>query len=318
MSPTWGWPSRTCSGAGHAPTARARRRCPRSPPPSPRSRRRPGRRARRPSCATSSSGPIRSTAKAIVKVSAASSGSACARGWSRRPSPRRSSGRSTTVKWAGMLTGDIGRLADARPRRPARRGRARPVPPAQVHARVAGRGRGRDPAPARPGGLGRGQVRRHPRPAPQARRRGAALQPRPARRQRPVPRGRRGRARRCAWDGILDGEILACKDGLVLPFISLQTRLGRKSPSARSWPRCRSSTSRSTCSALGHGDDDWGADRRAAAARTPRDRRGRLERIDLPPPTRAAGSSARSWPSPTTRTRSRPRSRRPARDATRG
>jgi DNA ligase-1 len=34
-----------------------------------------------------------------------------------------------------------------------------------------------------------------------------------------------------AWDGILDGEILAYRDGTVLPFQSLQARLGRKSPS---------------------------------------------------------------------------------------
>jgi len=39
-------------------------------------------------------------------------------------------------------------------------------------------------------------------------------------------------ARDLAWSGILDGEILAYRDGAVLPFISLQTRLGRKSPSA--------------------------------------------------------------------------------------
>ena len=35
-----------------------------------------------------------------------------------------------------------------------------------------------------------------------------------------------------AWDGILDGELLAFRDGAVLPFVALQTRLGRKSPSA--------------------------------------------------------------------------------------
>jgi DNA ligase-1 len=35
-----------------------------------------------------------------------------------------------------------------------------------------------------------------------------------------------------AWDGILDGEILAWKNGTTLPFIALQTRLGRKVPSA--------------------------------------------------------------------------------------
>jgi DNA ligase-1 len=34
------------------------------------------------------------------------------------------------------------------------------------------------------------------------------------------------------WDGILDGEILAYRAGAVLPFIALQARLGRKSPSA--------------------------------------------------------------------------------------
>ena len=34
------------------------------------------------------------------------------------------------------------------------------------------------------------------------------------------------------WEGILDGEILAWKDGVVLPFLRLQSRLGRKKPSA--------------------------------------------------------------------------------------
>ena len=39
-------------------------------------------------------------------------------------------------------------------------------------------------------------------------------------------------ARDLAWDGILDGELLAWRDGTVLPFIALQSRLGRKDPSA--------------------------------------------------------------------------------------
>lgn len=39
-------------------------------------------------------------------------------------------------------------------------------------------------------------------------------------------------ARDLAWDGILDGELLAYRDGVVLPFLALQTRLGRKSPPA--------------------------------------------------------------------------------------
>src|SRR5439155_3223043 len=34
-----------------------------------------------------------------------------------------------------------------------------------------------------------------------------------------------------SWDGILDGEILAWREGTVLPFIALQARLGRKNPS---------------------------------------------------------------------------------------
>jgi len=39
-------------------------------------------------------------------------------------------------------------------------------------------------------------------------------------------------AARLDWDGILDGELLACRDGVVLPFLALQRRLGRKEPSA--------------------------------------------------------------------------------------
>jgi DNA ligase-1 len=34
------------------------------------------------------------------------------------------------------------------------------------------------------------------------------------------------------WDGILDGEVLGWRDGMALPFLQLQARLGRKSPSA--------------------------------------------------------------------------------------
>ena len=39
-------------------------------------------------------------------------------------------------------------------------------------------------------------------------------------------------AARLPWDGILDGEILAWRDGAALPFLLLQARLGRKDPSA--------------------------------------------------------------------------------------
>jgi DNA ligase-1 len=39
-------------------------------------------------------------------------------------------------------------------------------------------------------------------------------------------------ARDLPWAGILDGELLAWKDGTVLPFLKLQARLGRKNPAA--------------------------------------------------------------------------------------
>ena len=39
-------------------------------------------------------------------------------------------------------------------------------------------------------------------------------------------------ARDMAWDGILDGELLGFRDGVVLPFLALQKRLGRKAPPA--------------------------------------------------------------------------------------
>jgi DNA ligase-1 len=39
-------------------------------------------------------------------------------------------------------------------------------------------------------------------------------------------------SRELPWSGILDGEVLAWKDGTVLPFLRLQARLGRKAPSA--------------------------------------------------------------------------------------
>ncbi len=39
-------------------------------------------------------------------------------------------------------------------------------------------------------------------------------------------------AREMAWDGVLDGELLAMAEGRILPFARLQARLGRKEPDA--------------------------------------------------------------------------------------
>ncbi|MGD0248656.1 MAG: DNA ligase, partial [Candidatus Limnocylindrales bacterium] len=113
-------------------------------------------------------------------------------------------------------------------------------------------------------------------------------------------------ARRLDWDGILDGEILAYADGHVLPFLTLQARLGRKEPTVgvqaevpvayvafdllAIGPRSRTVDDRNGYHSAGGGVDRSGE---AAAAVEPLlglplvERRGRLEALDLP--TVAAG-----------------------------
>jgi len=86
-------------------------------------------------------------------------------------------------------------------------------------------------------------------------------------------------ARGLAWDGILDGEILAWRDGTVLPFISLQARLGRKSPSAAI--RAEVPVIYVAFDALGLGPGGDGAVE--PLLRVPlEDRRRRLEALELP------------------------------------
>ncbi len=81
------------------------------------------------------------------------------------------------------------------------------------------------------------------------------------------------------WDGILDGELLAYRDGTVLPFQSLQSRLGRKSPSAEI--RTEVPVIFVAFDLLGLGDP--GSGRIEALLREPLDeRRRRLDAIDLP------------------------------------
>jgi DNA ligase 1 len=81
------------------------------------------------------------------------------------------------------------------------------------------------------------------------------------------------------WDGILDGELLAYRDGAVLPFQALQTRLGRKSPSAEI--RAEIPVIFIAFDLLGVGDPSNG--RIEALLREPlEERRMRLDAIDLP------------------------------------
>jgi len=86
-------------------------------------------------------------------------------------------------------------------------------------------------------------------------------------------------ARPLDWDGILDGEILAWRDGTVLPFITLQARLGRKAPSAAI--QAEIPVIYVAYDALGLGPGGGAAV--VPLLREPlRDRRARLEALDLP------------------------------------
>jgi DNA ligase-1 len=90
-------------------------------------------------------------------------------------------------------------------------------------------------------------------------------------------------ARSLPWDGVLDGEVLGFKDGLVLPFISLQTRLGRKRPSAAVLADIPVIYVAFDALALGGGDDELGSQTMEPLLRTPlRERRARLDALALP------------------------------------
>lgn len=85
-----------------------------------------------------------------------------------------------------------------------------------------------------------------------------------------------------AWDGILDGEILAWRDGHVLPFLALQTRLGRKDPS----PAVRATVPVIYVAfdllAVGPRPDGTAGEIEPLLRRPLTERRRRLEALDLP------------------------------------
>ncbi|MFL5711287.1 MAG: ATP-dependent DNA ligase [Chloroflexota bacterium] len=97
-------------------------------------------------------------------------------------------------------------------------------------------------------------------------------------------------ARPLAWDGILDGEILGWRDGMVLPFIALQARLGRKSPSTAIQAEVPVIFVAFDALAIGPGGDDPVE----PLLRLPlTERRARLDALDLPT-THAGGRFERS------------------------
>lgn len=90
-------------------------------------------------------------------------------------------------------------------------------------------------------------------------------------------------ARDLPWDGVLDGEVLGFKDGLVLPFISLQTRLGRKRPGAQVQADIPVIYVAFDALALGAGEDELGRRTMEPLLREPlRERRTRLDALSLP------------------------------------
>ncbi len=90
-------------------------------------------------------------------------------------------------------------------------------------------------------------------------------------------------ARSLPWTGVIDGEILAFKDGLVLPFISLQARLGRKAPSEAIRADIPVIYVAFDLLALGPGDDAEGDATVEPLLRDPlRTRRERLDAVELP------------------------------------
>ena len=101
-------------------------------------------------------------------------------------------------------------------------------------------------------------------------------------------------ARRQPWDGILDGELLAWRNGAALPFQLLQTRLGRNRPARRCWPTVPVIYVALRCAcALGRRRWRRGTAAAAAAAGATRSRLDASELADQPGLRRVAADHAR-------------------------
>lgn len=87
-------------------------------------------------------------------------------------------------------------------------------------------------------------------------------------------------ARDVPWSGILDGELLAEREGRVLPFLALQSRLGRTAPSAALVERVPVTFVAFDLLALGPRDGSAEPLLRLPLA----ERRRRLDELDLPTP----------------------------------
>ena len=198
------------------------------------------------------------------------------------------------VKRAGMLTGDIGGHGRPGPRRRAGHGQPAPVPPAQVHARLA---RPRTPPRSSPGWVrppGSRTSTTASGPSSIGGERGAPVQPRPARHQRPVPGGRRWRPRPgLGWDPRRRAPGLSRRRGDALRGPP-ETARPKGSIGGDPGGSPRSSSSPSTCS-------PWPIRHPARPNRWPRradwplsERRHRLEALGLPLVGDAGGSFALS------------------------
>ena len=100
-------------------------------------------------------------------------------------------------------------------------------------------------------------------------------------------------ARGLPWDGILDGELLAVRDGGVLPFLALQKRLGRKAPPPALLEEVPVALVAFDLLAAG----SRGGEVASLLDLPLRERRAQLEALDLPGPTPPASRSA-AWPRP--------------------